>query len=188
MVDVFLMGTAGNLDDPNRSMWREPIKEACKKHGVTFYDPVKAEWNEETMRLEVEALRTARVIVMAITADTAGIASLAESGWAALSALQRNQAFGLFVDTSFADKDFNPRISQESTHLIDFLFGKNKDKNPAQMIEASRRARKLVGGHAKDITGQFPELKLYIARNLDDLANWAVATVEKLNKAAQHPT
>jgi Nucleoside 2-deoxyribosyltransferase like len=188
MADVFLMGTAGKMDDPKRSLWREPIKAACVKHGVTFFDPVVPEWNQDAMRNEVEALRVARVIVMAITADTAGIASLAESGWAALSALQRKQAFGLYVDTAF--KEFNPRMSQESSNLIDFLFGKGREKSTAELIEASRRARQLVGGHAKELAAQFPDLNLYIARSLDDLAEWTVATAQKLGQAPtpQRPT
>ena len=187
MADVFLMGTAGKLDDPKRSLWREPIKAACQKNGITFFDPVQPEWNEDAMRQEVEAMRTARVIVMAITADTAGIASLAESGWAALSALQRKQAFGLYVQT-FAGQEFNARVSQESSTLINLLFGRGNKKDTAEMLEASQRARKLVGGHAKELAAQFPELNLYIAHYLNDLADWTIATAQKLSQASPRST
>jgi hypothetical protein len=182
MADVFLMGTAGKLDDPRRSLWREPIKAACQKNGISFFDPVLPQWNDDAMRQEIEALRTARVIVMAITADTAGIASLAESGWAALSALQRKQAFGLYVQT-FAGQDFNPRVSQESSSLINLLFGRGK-RDTAEMLRASQRARKLVGGHAKELAAQFPDLNLYVAHDLNDLTEWTVATAQKLIQAS----
>ncbi len=182
MVDVFLMGTAGKYDDPSRSLWREPIKEACAKHGITCFDPVVPDWNDEAMRREIEALRTARVIAMAITADTAGIASLAESGWAALSAVQRKQAFGLYLDTSFVAQEFNPRMSVSTSNLLDFLFGKDREKNNPELIEASHRARKLVGGHAQDLASEFPNLNLYIAQDLEDLCGWTVSTAQKLRQ------
>ena len=105
---------------------------ACTQHGITCFDPVVPNWNDEAMNREVEALRTARIIVMAITADTAGIASLAESGWAALSALARRQAFGLYVDNMFVAEGFNPRVSQDSSSLIEYLFGKDADQNPTE--------------------------------------------------------
>ena len=182
MVDVFLMGTAGNYDDPKRSMWREPIKEACAKQGITCFDPVVPDWNDEAMRREIDALRTARVIAMAITADTAGIASLAESGWAALSAIQRRQAFGLYLDTNFVAQDFNPRLSVSTSNLMDFLFGKDREKNSPELAEASHRARKLVTGHALELATAFPNLNLYIAKDLDDLCAWTIATAQKLRQ------
>ena len=186
-VDVFLMGTAGKLDDPKRSMWREPIKVACAQHGITCFDPVVANWDDEAMRREVDALRTARIIVMAITADTAGIASLAESGWAAMSALARRQAFGLYVDNMFVAEGFNPRLSQDSSSLIEFLFGKDADQNPTELADVSRRARKLVGGHAAELAKQFPQINLYVAPDLDSLSKWTVDTAQKLLKQPPPP-
>jgi hypothetical protein len=187
MADVFLMGTAGGLDDPQRSAWREPIKAACAQYGITCYDPVVSEWDDEAMRREVEALRAARVIVMAITADTAGIASLAESGWAALSALQRKQAFGLYIDVKPAGGKFDARMTQESSTLINILFGRIRARSTAELAEASHRARKLVGGHAQELTAQFPELNLYVARNLHDLTEWTVATARKMIQVRSRP-
>ena len=186
-VDVFLMGTAGKLDDPKRSMWREPIKAACAEHGITCFDPVVPNWNDDAMRREVEALRTARIIVMAITADTAGIASLAESGWAALSALARRQAFGLYVDNMFVAEGFNPRVSQDSSSLIEYLFGKDADQNPTELADVSRRARKLVGGHAAELAKQFPQINLYVAPDLESLGKWTVETAQKLLKQPPPP-
>src|SRR5258708_3563951 len=101
MTDVFLMGTSGRYDDPKRSMWREPIKTECARYGITCYDPVLPVWEEKNAQMETQALLEARLLVMAITTDTAGVASLAESGWAVLSALLRKQSVGMFVDPSY---------------------------------------------------------------------------------------
>lgn len=180
--DVFLMGTSGKFDDPKRSMWREPIKAALIKHRITFFDPVVPEWNDAAMKREVDALRTAKIIVLAITADTAGIASLAESGWAALSAIYRKQAFGLYIDNMFVAEGFNPRLSQESSQLIEYLFGKGKEKSAIDLADASRRARQLVTNHAQAITDEFPALNLYRAHDLEDLTRWTVDAAKKLIK------
>jgi hypothetical protein len=180
MAEVFLMGTAGKYDDPKRSMWREPIKVACAKAGVSFYDPVVPEWNDEAMRREFEALTQAKVITMAITANTSSIASLAESGWAALSAVQRKQAFGLYVDTMFVAEGFDPRLSVASAELLKLLMGKDQSPDAKVLAEASRRARKLVTGHASELAKQFPTLNLYIAKDLEDLKRWTVETALKL--------
>ena len=179
-MDVFLMGTSGKYDDPHRSKWREPIKAACAKASITCFDPVVPEWNDAAMKSEIEALRSARVVVMAITADTAGIASLAESGWVAMSSIYRKQAFGLYVDTMFVAEGFDPRLSQASSDLVDYLMGKGKQKDTVELAESSRRARKLVMGHAHELSKQFPGLQMYVARDLRDLTNWTVATAKRL--------
>ena len=187
MADVFLMGTAGSGDDPQRSAWREPIKAACAQNGITCFDPVVSEWDDDAMRREVKALRTARVIVMAITADTASIASLAESGWVALSALQRKQAFGLYIDAKLSGKGVDARLTQESSTLINILLGRGRARSTAELVEASHRARKLVGGHAQELAVQFPELNLYVAPSLHDLTEWTVATARKLSQTPSQP-
>jgi hypothetical protein len=174
MVDVFLMGTAGKITDPNRSMWREPFKTACTEHGITFFDPVVSEWNEEAQRREVDALATAKVIVMVITSDTPAIASLAESGWAAMSALQRKQAFGLYIDPQYkGQKITEPTMMVRVESMIP---GSGQDS----VDDASRRARKLVNSHATRLSTQFPTLNLYVARSLDELKDWTMDTARKL--------
>ncbi len=175
MVDVFLMGTAGNYNDPDRSLWREPIKAACAKIGIECFDPVVPVWTEDYGRIEAEALRKARVLVMAITADTVGVASLAESGWAVLSAVLRKQAVGLYVDPEY--KGESAAQSTAMARMDDLING------GAETIEdASRRARKLVKSHAAKLATQFPELNLFVARDLKELAQWTVTTAKKMRQ------
>jgi len=174
MTDVFLMGTAGSYDDPKRSMWREPFKAECAKIGVTCFDPVVAVWQEETARLEVEALHKARILVMAITDETPGVASLAESGWAVLSALQRKQAVGLYVDPSFRGE----RTTLSTMMVrIDALLS---NASAESIADTSRRARKLVISHATELVKQFPDMTLFIAEDLTALMKWTISTAQKL--------
>ncbi len=175
MVDVFLMGTAGSYNDPNRSMWREPIKAACAKLGLECFDPVVPVWNEESGRAEAEALRHARVLVMAITADTVGVASLAESGWTVLSAILRKQAVGLYVDPEYKGEKLH-----QSTLMarIDGLINSGAET----IDDASRRARKLVNSHASKLVTQFPDLNLFVAKDLTELGRWTVTTAQKMRQ------
>lgn len=176
MVDVFLMGTAGSYDDPRRSMWREPIKAACAKVGIECFDPVIPVWNEKAGRAETDALRRARVLVMAITSDTVGVASLAESGWAVLSAVLRKQAIGLYVDPNYGTATLD-QTTQE-IRAVELINGASET-----VTEASLRARKLVRSHAFTLAKQFPDLKLFVAKDLDDLTRWTVATAKKLRRS-----
>jgi Nucleoside 2-deoxyribosyltransferase like len=175
MVDVFLMGTAGNYNDPNRSKWREPIKAACARLGIECFDPVVPVWNEETGRKEAEALRTARVLVMAITSDTVGVASLAESGWTVLSAILRKQAVGLYVDPEYKGERLN--VSTVMARIDTLINGGTET-----IEDASRRARKLVNSHASKLVTQFPDINLYVAKDLTELGKWTVTTAQKMRQ------
>src|SRR5258708_17398145 len=98
MADVFLMGTSGSPTDPNRSRWREPIKEACKRAGISYFDPVVSEWNEAAMQAELDALRTARVIAMAVKDETTGLGALARRVLGALCAVPHKLGFLIFFE------------------------------------------------------------------------------------------
>ncbi len=162
---IFLMGTVG------KSQWREPIKAACAAEGISVFDPVVPEWNEESSRREADALQHARVILMAITDETPSVGSLAESGWAALSALKRHQALGLYIDPDYVES-----ASPPSGWRIDQAAG---DKGILETMEsASQRARKLVTHHAGRLKEQFPEMTIYMAADLDDLQAWAIRTAK----------
>ena len=174
MTDIFLMGTAGSYDDPKRSLWREPIKAECTKMGISFYDPVVPVWQEETGRLEVEALHTARILVMAITGETPGVASLAESGWAVASALLRKQVVGLYIDLGYQGK----RTTLTTMMVrIDTLLSNNASAETIE--ETSRRARRLVMSHARELVKQFPNT-LFIANDLNELTKWTIGTAKKI--------
>ncbi len=178
MIDVFLMGTAGSFNDPNRSMWREPIKAACTKLGIVCFDPVVPVWTEANGKVEADALHQARVLVMAIMPNTAGVASLSESGWAVLSAILRKQAVGIFIDP-----DYKGTRVKQSTLTIQRAEMTNDGTETIE--EASRRARKLVNSHATNLVKQFPMLNMFVAKNLDELTRWTVATAQKMRQQSR---
>jgi len=177
MIDVFLMGTAGRLNDPNRSNWREPIKMACTRVGIECFDPVVPVWTEERGKIEVEALQQARVVVMAITPDTAGVGSLSESGWAVLSAFLRKQAVRIYIAP-----EYNGEREMQSTSRI--KRSELTNGGTESIGDASRRARKLVNSHARNLVNQFPNLNLYVAPNLQELTLWTVSTAQKMRQQA----
>jgi hypothetical protein len=173
MADVFLMGTAGSYNDPNRSMWREPIKAGLTKMNVSFYDPVVPNWTDETAAIEADALASAKILVMAITSNTAGVASLAETGWLVVSAMMRKQVVGLWVDTSYE----GVKLTQGTMMIRREMMLK---MGPETLEDASRRARKLVNSHARKLLEQYPDLKLYAAKDLPDLTQWTLKSAQEM--------
>ncbi len=104
---VFLMGTIGGAwSEPNRDCWREHvIQPELDTLGVTYYNPVMEDWSEENAREEAEAIANAETIVMVITANHSSIGSLAESGWAILSAIEREQTVIAYIAKESDDAD-----------------------------------------------------------------------------------
>jgi hypothetical protein len=45
-----------------------------------------------------------------------------------------------------------------------------------------RTTRKLVISHANDLVKQFPDLNLFIAKDIDDLTRWTISTARALKK------
>lgn len=97
---VFLMGTVGgNYEDPNRDCWREYlIQPVLDELGVSYFNPVVSGWTEENAQIEARVIAQAEMIVLVITDSTPSIGALAESGWAVLSALERDQHVIVFID------------------------------------------------------------------------------------------
>jgi len=104
---VFLMGTIGGVySDPNRDCWREyVVQPELDKLGVTYYNPVVEHWSEEKAREEAEAIANAETIVLVITQNHPSFGSLAESGWAVLSAIERNQTIIMFITKEQENED-----------------------------------------------------------------------------------
>lgn len=112
---VGLFGTVGDSD------WRDSVIKRLEAEGVAYFNPVVADWTPEMAEIEAHHLATDRVLLLVITGDTQSFGSLAETGWAALSAEQHGQVVFLVVQ--------------------DYGSEPNSDAN---------RARKLVQSHAKE--------------------------------------
>ncbi|MBX3056435.1 MAG: hypothetical protein KF770_08185 [Anaerolineae bacterium] len=89
---VGLFGTAGN------STWRDGVMARLDAAGIAYFNPVVPDWTPAHAELESQHLVTDRVILLVITGETEGYGSLAETGWAALSAAQNGQTFLLVIE------------------------------------------------------------------------------------------
>ena len=143
---VGLFGTCGS------SKWREetviPILEAA---GVEYFNPVVPEWNEEAQRNEVDHAANDNVILMAITGETSGIASMAELGWQAAAAESKGRGMVIFLEDMPNDL---------------------KDETGASLRINKCRAliRKYIAAHNSP--------KIVLASSLEDAANQAVLMME----------
>lgn len=104
---VFLMGTiGGDWSDSERDCWREYIVQpVLDELGVTYFNPVVENWTEEDAEREAKAIAHAETIVLVITAEHPSIGSLSESGWAVLSAEEREQRVIVFIADDSDDVD-----------------------------------------------------------------------------------
>lgn len=88
---VGLFGTCGN------SLWRNEAIPLLESAGIQYFNPVVADWNEESQKAEVDHAADDAVLVVVITGETTGIASLSESGWIAANALMNGEQSVVFV-------------------------------------------------------------------------------------------
>lgn len=104
---VFLMGTIGGAyEDPKRDCWREnTIQPVLDELGVTYFNPVVSNWTEESAEIEARVIAQAETIVLVITAAHPSIGSLAESGWAVLSAIERGQTIIIYIAPDSPNED-----------------------------------------------------------------------------------
>jgi hypothetical protein len=58
---------------------------------------VVSNWTEENAEIEARVIAQAETIVLVITASHPSIGSLAESGWAVLSAIEREQMIIVYI-------------------------------------------------------------------------------------------
>ena len=137
--------------------WREShIIPVLEELGVTYYDPVlSGVWNKSDGDREADAMAHCETIVMVINRTSPGFSGLAESGWAALGAMQRSQHFILQVDQ---DCDYElPESIREVEGSADI------HRQMRHYITASRH---LVYQHAR----QFTLDRLHLVDDLDGVA------------------
>jgi hypothetical protein len=104
---VFLMGTIGGAyEDPNRDCWREDVVQpVLDELGVSYFNPVVSNWTPESAEIEARVIAQAETIVLVITASSPSIGSLAESGWAVLSAIERGQTIIIYIAPDSSNED-----------------------------------------------------------------------------------
>lgn len=96
---VGLFGTCG------KSKWREEMAiPILEEEGVSYFNPVVEDWNEEARENEAHHMMHDYVIMLVITGETSGITSMAESGWMAFqSHLRHGQTLILVLEDMVED-------------------------------------------------------------------------------------
>lgn len=139
--------------------WREEcVIPALEALGVTYYDPTLRgrAWTEADGRREAEVMAHAETIVMVFLAGTPAFGGLAETGWAAASALQRGQTFILHVAPGFRwGVPAWLRLLPGARALV------------AQVEDYGVRARALVVDHARRLAGTTD--RLIVAESIEDV-------------------
>jgi hypothetical protein len=137
--------------------WREEhIIPVLDELGVTYFDPTGANsWVTDMGDHEAEMMAHCETIVMVINTVNPSFASLAETGWAALGAIERGQHFILQVDESFDYKLPAPIRQAAGGAELEEL-----------MRHYTTSSRYLVRQHARN----FKHDRLHVVDNLDGVA------------------
>lgn len=128
---VGLFGTCGD------SKWRDAVIKALRAAGIDSFNPVVPNWTPECAAVEAEHLATDKVIMMVITGETEAVASLAETGWAAVAAKNNGQGFILVVE------DF-PGDPKSPTNRARKLVRAHAEKNGVKVFSTIEEATKAV--------------------------------------------
>jgi hypothetical protein len=125
--------------------WRERhIIPVLDEVGVTYYNPISptGKWYTDLGNREAEMMEHGETIVMHFTRDLPSFAGLAETGWGALSAVQRKQNFIL----SIPKEDYHHKMPWWAQYVPPV-------KNMGKTIEEyTNRSRFLVDAHAHRLT------------------------------------
>ncbi len=147
--------------------WRERyIIPVLDELGVSYYNPISptGKWHQDMGEREAEMLQHAQTIIMHFTNDSPSFAGLAETGWGALSAVQRKQNFILSIP-----KEAYHHVMPRWTRFVPPM------KHIGQTIEDyTNRSRFLVESHARRLAPGSDYLTI-----VNDV-NGIVATLRKL--------
>lgn len=115
-----LFGTCGSPD----STWRQDFIKMCDASGIKYFNPQKSgdSWTEEDAALEAHHLARDKVIIIPVTTETHGYASIAECGFAMLGAMLRDQELAIYIEEgenmSEEGKRSRRLFKDLSTHLL----------------------------------------------------------------------
>lgn len=127
---IGLFGTCGG------SKWRDAFIEKYEIHGINYFNPNKADWSPNDAFVEAEHLATDDIVLIAITNETYGSASLAETAYAIMNATSstKQRYVVIYIDPSIQDTLVmtNPTSAKESRNARSIVLahlGKMDNKN-----------------------------------------------------------
>lgn len=122
--------------------WREKqIIPLLDELGVTYFNPAEPgiNWNPAKGQREAEMMAACETILIVINATTPAFTSLAETGWAAVGAMQRGQTFILCILPEAYVETLPPYLK---------IFPKVREMN-AYFNHWATSMRDMVKGHAE---------------------------------------
>jgi hypothetical protein len=110
---IALFGTCGN------SVWRNNFIKKYDQIGINYFNPLKEDWTPDDAIEEAKHLVTDDIILFPVTSETFGSASLAEIGFAVLSASKtKDRHIIVLIDEKVNAKLMadNPQAAKESNN------------------------------------------------------------------------
>lgn len=128
---IGLFGTVG------KSRWRDPVIARLEKEGIPYFNPVVEQWTPECAAIEAEHLVTDKVLLFVITGEEESFGSLAETGWAALSALKNGQTILFVLKDHSSERQLAPNRARELVRAHARKAGILIYENLAEAIETA---------------------------------------------------
>ena len=122
-ITIGLFGTCGG------SKWRDRFMAAYASNGIDYFNPQVEEWTPEMADIEAQHLVEDDIIFFPVTGETAGMGSLAETGFSMFQAMKTN-------------------MNRYFVFMVDPACDPNADIDPL-LAKESRRARALVLAHLR---------------------------------------
>lgn len=149
-ITIGLFGTCGG------SMWRDEFIAKYVELGIDFFNPQVDNWTPEMADIEAEHLVEDDIILFPVTGETAGMGSLAETGFSMFQAMKTNMnRYFVFM----VDAECDP------TKVTD-----------ATLAKESRRARALVRAHLR----KNPHANVFVCDNLAQMLEVSVLLRDSL--------
>ena len=92
-----LQNIVGLFGTVSESTWRESVIARLEAQGIAYFNPVVPDWTPAFAEVEAEHMASDRVIMLVITGEWESYGSLAETGWAALTAAKNGQTLLLVI-------------------------------------------------------------------------------------------
>lgn len=139
--------------------WRKDFMAEYDARGIFYFNPQVEDWDPSLAAIEADHLVSDRILLFPVTADTYAIGSLAEVGFAVLSAVMGAGSRSVIV---LVEKEVNDQLKAE---------------NPV-LAKESNRARALVLAHLDNIIHS----EVYFVETMDEMMNVSITLYEKMLK------